>query len=51
VVAGTTVSLAVDDPCRGADVAQVVVQAGYRLHALVPSRRSLEDVFVELVKQ
>ena len=47
---GTTVTVALCEPCRAADVAETVVGAGYRLHALVPTHRSLEDVFVELVK-
>jgi hypothetical protein len=31
-------------------VADAVVRAGYRLYGLVPSRQSLEDVFVSLVE-
>jgi ABC-2 type transport system ATP-binding protein len=48
---GGAVVLALDDLCRAPDVAEAVVAAGYRLHALVPAQRSLEDVFVELVQQ
>jgi len=49
-VDATTVTVAVDDAGRAPDIAQAIVQAGYRLHALVPVRRSLEDVFVGLVQ-
>ena len=48
---GAGVVLSVDDVRLGADVAEAVVRAGYRLHALVPAQRSLEDLFVELVRQ
>lgn len=43
--------LALDGRGGAADVAAAVVGAGYRLHALVPSQRSLEDVFVELLQR
>lgn len=44
-----TATLAIDDPEVAPAVAEAVVRAGYRLYGLVPSRRSLEDVFVDLV--
>jgi ABC-2 type transport system ATP-binding protein len=44
------VLLAADDPAATAALAADLVRAGYGLLALVPLQRSLEDVFVELVK-
>ena len=44
------VLLAADDPGATAALVADLVNAGYGLHALVPLHRSLEDVFVELVK-
>ncbi len=44
------VLLAADDPSATAALAADLVSAGYGLLALVPLHRSLEDVFVELVK-
>ena len=37
--------------CQADEVAEAVVRAGYRLHALVPSRQSLEDMFLSLVER
>jgi ABC-2 type transport system ATP-binding protein len=45
----TTVLLALDDPTAVPDLAAALVGRGYRLHALVPLQRSLEDVFVGLI--
>ena len=45
-----TVIVAVDDVEVVAAIAEDVVAAGYRLRALVPLRRSLEDLFVGLVE-
>lgn len=39
------------DSDRVPDLAAAVIQAGARLHELVPRRRSLEDLFVDLVTQ
>jgi ABC-2 type transport system ATP-binding protein len=47
---GGEVLLLADDPAAVADLAAELVQAGYGLLALVPLQRSLEDVFVELVR-
>jgi ABC-2 type transport system ATP-binding protein len=46
----SAVVVALREPCEAADVAEAVVGAGYRLHALIPTQRSLEDIFVELVR-
>jgi ABC-2 type transport system ATP-binding protein len=45
-----TVVLEVDEPEIAARVTESVVRAGYCLYALVPSRQSLEDVFLSLVE-
>ena len=45
----TSAVLATDSPDMAPVVADALVSAGYRLRALVPLRRSLEDVFVGLV--
>ena len=45
-----TVTVGVDDLEVAPVVADAVVRAGYRLYGLVPSRQSLEDVFVSLVE-
>lgn len=45
----TTVRLAVTDLSVAPVIAEDLVRAGYRLHALVPARPSLEDIFVDLV--
>ncbi|HVL99418.1 MAG TPA: ABC transporter ATP-binding protein [Egibacteraceae bacterium] len=45
----STVVLAVDDLAVAPVAAERLVRAGYRLHALVPVRQSLEDLFVGLV--
>ncbi len=47
---GTEVLLLADDPAAIADLAAELVGAGYGLLALVPLQRSLEEVFVELVR-
>jgi ABC-2 type transport system ATP-binding protein len=47
---GTEVLLLADDPTGVADLAAELVGAGYGLLALVPLQRSLEEVFVELVR-
>jgi ABC-2 type transport system ATP-binding protein len=44
------VTLGVADLGVVPDVAEAVVRGGYRLHGLIPSHRSLEDVFVSLVE-
>lgn len=44
------VTLAVADVRVAPAVAEAVVRSGYRLFALVPVQRSLEDVFVDLVR-
>jgi ABC-2 type transport system ATP-binding protein len=49
-VAECTVTLGVADLEIAPVVADAVVRAGYRLYGLVPSRQSLEDVFVSLVE-
>ena len=46
---GQEALLLLDDPTGVADLADELVRAGYRLLALVPLQRSLEEVFVELV--
>jgi ABC-2 type transport system ATP-binding protein len=43
------VLLVVDEPADVGDLAEELVRAGYRLLALVPLQRSLEEVFVDLV--
>jgi ABC-2 type transport system ATP-binding protein len=45
----TALTLALRDGCEAADVIAAVVGSGRRLHAAVPSHRTLEDVFVGLV--
>jgi len=47
---GAEVLLVADDPGGVADLAAELVGAGYGLLALVPLQRSLEEVFVELVR-
>ena len=47
----TSAVLAADSPDVAPLVADALVSAGYRLRALVPLRRSLEDVFVGLVRE
>jgi len=47
---GTEVLFLADDPAGVADLAAELVGAGYGLLALVPLQRSLEEVFVELVR-
>jgi ABC-2 type transport system ATP-binding protein len=49
-VLDATLTLSVDDVEAAADLAEAVVRAGYRLYSLVPSHRSLEDVFLSLVE-
>ena len=49
-VVGCTVTLGVADLEIAPVVADTVVRGGYRLYGLVPSRQSLEDVFVSLVE-
>ena len=46
---GQEALLLLDDSAGVADLAEELVRAGYRLLALVPLQRSLEEVFVELV--
>ena len=46
---GEEALLLLDEPGGVADLAEELVRAGYRLLALVPLQRSLEEVFVELV--
>ena len=46
---GQEALLLLDDPGGVADLSEELVRAGYRLLALVPLQRSLEEVFVELV--
>ena len=46
---GEEALLLLDEPSGVADLADELVRAGYRLLALVPLQRSLEEVFVELV--
>ena len=46
-----TITVGVDDLEVAPVVADAVVRAGYRLYGLVPSRQSLEDVFVSLVER
>ena len=48
-VDATTVTVALHGATDAADLAETVVRAGYRLHALEPLRQSLEDLFVSLV--
>ena len=45
-----TLVLSVADVSVAARLSEAVVQAGYRLYALVPSHASLEDVFLSLVE-
>jgi ABC-2 type transport system ATP-binding protein len=45
----TTATLVVEDPAVAPALVETLVRAGYRLSALVPVQRSLEDAFVELV--
>jgi ABC-2 type transport system ATP-binding protein len=47
---GQEVLVVADDPAASADLAAELVAAGYGLLALVPLQRSLEDVFVDLVR-
>jgi ABC-2 type transport system ATP-binding protein len=47
---GQEVLLVADDPAGVAELAAELVHAGYALLALVPLQRSLEDVFVGLVR-
>jgi ABC-2 type transport system ATP-binding protein len=44
------VRLAVPDECDLAQVADTVVRSGARLYALIPHRRTLEDLFVQVVE-
>jgi hypothetical protein len=44
-------SLAVERLDRAPEVAAALVQAGYRLQALVPVQHSLEEVFLGLVER
>jgi ABC-2 type transport system ATP-binding protein len=46
---GTAVTLAVDTLDVAPDLARLLVTSGYRLYGLVPVKRSLEDIFVDLV--
>lgn len=46
---GQEALLLLDDAAGVADLAEELVRSGYRLLALVPLQRSLEEVFVELV--
>jgi ABC-2 type transport system ATP-binding protein len=39
------------DPARVPDIVATVVAMGGRVHAVDPGRRSLEDVFLDLVRQ
>jgi hypothetical protein len=39
------------DPARIPDVVAAVVAAGGRVHAVDPARRSLEDLFLDLVRE
>jgi ABC-2 type transport system ATP-binding protein len=48
-IEGNTVTLAVSDLELVPSVAERVVRGGYRLRGLVPTRQSLEDLFVSLV--
>jgi ABC-2 type transport system ATP-binding protein len=48
-VDGNTVTLSVSDLELVPSVADRVVRGGYRLHGLVPTHQSLEDLFVSLV--
>jgi ABC-2 type transport system ATP-binding protein len=50
-VEGSTVTLAVAELEVAPAVAELVVGSGYRLYGLVPVQRSLEDVFVGLVRE
>lgn len=45
-----TAVLGVSDLDVAPSIAEAVVRAGYRLHGLVPTHQSLEDVFVSLVE-
>jgi ABC-2 type transport system ATP-binding protein len=49
-VDGTSITLGVADLDVAPLVAEAVIQAGYRLHGLVPTQSSLEDLFVSLVE-
>jgi ABC-2 type transport system ATP-binding protein len=46
----TTVTLGVKSADAAPHMASALVRAGYCLHALVPTRQSLEDLFVSLVE-
>ncbi|MDQ3811481.1 MAG: ABC transporter ATP-binding protein [Chloroflexota bacterium] len=48
--ASASVTLAVDHLGMAPELAEAVIRAGYRLFGLVPTRQSLEDVFVSLVR-
>ena len=43
------VDVALDEPDSTPDLAAALVRSGYGLRALIPTQRSLEDVFVDLV--
>jgi ABC-2 type transport system ATP-binding protein len=45
-----TLRLAVDDLEVAPRIAETLIRSGYRLHGLVPSHQSLEDVFLSLVQ-
>lgn len=49
--AGGALTLAVADETEAAQVASAVLAGGGQLFAMTPSRRSLEDLFVELVSR
>ncbi len=46
----TTATLGVSDLEVAPAIAEAVIRSGYRLHGLVPTHQSLEDVFVSLVE-